>query len=203
MTQPPPAGWYADPHVPTQKRFWNGAAWTDQVQPSAPPMPPPPAPFSQPTITPPIYQPAPEKAWPARHPVLTGLGVLVVIAIIGAAIGGSGSDGNNDASSSAPPIPATPVTVLDKTGNGDTQTQEFTVSDEWSIQYSFDCATFGQAGNFVVDVQGTDGVSSLTNRGPNALATSGADTVFNHHGGTYYLSVLSECDWHLKVVSGG
>lgn len=26
----PTAGWYPDPHVPGQVRFWNGAAWTEQ-----------------------------------------------------------------------------------------------------------------------------------------------------------------------------
>ncbi len=29
---PPPAGWYADPHAPGQWRWWNGAAWTDDVR---------------------------------------------------------------------------------------------------------------------------------------------------------------------------
>jgi hypothetical protein len=28
---PTPAGWYADPHVPEQQRYWDGATWTDHV----------------------------------------------------------------------------------------------------------------------------------------------------------------------------
>jgi len=28
----PPEGWYDDPQVPGQQRYWDGAAWTDQVQ---------------------------------------------------------------------------------------------------------------------------------------------------------------------------
>ena len=28
---PPPAGWYADPGVSGQLRFWDGRVWTDQV----------------------------------------------------------------------------------------------------------------------------------------------------------------------------
>lgn len=30
MTQPP-AGWYPDPGAPSQRRLWDGTAWTDQV----------------------------------------------------------------------------------------------------------------------------------------------------------------------------
>ncbi len=29
--QLPPAGWYPDPHNPVNYRWWDGAAWTDQV----------------------------------------------------------------------------------------------------------------------------------------------------------------------------
>jgi len=28
----PPAGWYPDPHNTLYRRWWNGQAWTDQVQ---------------------------------------------------------------------------------------------------------------------------------------------------------------------------
>lgn len=31
MTDLPRAGWYPDPHVPDQMRFWDGATWTDQT----------------------------------------------------------------------------------------------------------------------------------------------------------------------------
>jgi hypothetical protein len=41
MTAPnPPAGWFPDPHDPTRKRWWDGAAWTEHVQQAAPPAPP-------------------------------------------------------------------------------------------------------------------------------------------------------------------
>lgn len=34
MTQTPPPGWYADPHGnPQQQRWWDGARWTEHVQP--------------------------------------------------------------------------------------------------------------------------------------------------------------------------
>lgn len=34
MTQTTPAGWYPNPQNPTQLRWWDGTAWTDQVQAS-------------------------------------------------------------------------------------------------------------------------------------------------------------------------
>ena len=27
----PPAGWYADPANPAQRRYWDGSAWTDHT----------------------------------------------------------------------------------------------------------------------------------------------------------------------------
>ena len=33
-TNLPIAGWYSDPHDPTQLRWWDGAAWTEQRQAS-------------------------------------------------------------------------------------------------------------------------------------------------------------------------
>jgi hypothetical protein len=36
MTQAAPAGWYPDPADPTQQRYWDGVAWTQQVAPTSP-----------------------------------------------------------------------------------------------------------------------------------------------------------------------
>ncbi len=32
----PPAGWYADPSMPSQQRYWDGAQWTEQTAPGQP-----------------------------------------------------------------------------------------------------------------------------------------------------------------------
>lgn len=42
MSTSPVAGWYPDPQAPGSQRFWDGAAWTDQVRPAAAAVPPPP-----------------------------------------------------------------------------------------------------------------------------------------------------------------
>lgn len=41
-----------------------------------------------------------QKSWPRRHKFLTGLGALVVLIVVGSAIGSSGGNGSNDTASS-------------------------------------------------------------------------------------------------------
>ena len=43
----PPAGWYLDPTMPNQQRYWDGVQWTDNIAPQYRFGPPPP-------VTPPI-----------------------------------------------------------------------------------------------------------------------------------------------------
>jgi hypothetical protein len=31
-----PAGWFQDPNVPNQQRYWDGSTWTDQTKPTEP-----------------------------------------------------------------------------------------------------------------------------------------------------------------------
>jgi hypothetical protein len=35
VTQPTPAGWYADPENPGSERYWSGTAWSDDRRPGA------------------------------------------------------------------------------------------------------------------------------------------------------------------------
>lgn len=37
---PPPAGWYPDPDVADQQRYWDGADWTEHTAPASVPPPP-------------------------------------------------------------------------------------------------------------------------------------------------------------------
>lgn len=100
----------------------------------------------------------------------------------------------------APPTtaaPAAPATLLDVSGNGEKTTEPFTAKGPWHLKYSYDCANFGQSGNFAVEISGGDG---LSDQGPNTEGMSGSDTNYEPKGGTFSLQVLSECSWHVVVT---
>lgn len=40
MSELPPAGWYPDPDVPGQQRYWDGVRWSEHTAPVAPPTSP-------------------------------------------------------------------------------------------------------------------------------------------------------------------
>ncbi|HVZ85661.1 MAG TPA: DUF2510 domain-containing protein [Polyangia bacterium] len=221
--QQPPAGWYPDPHDPAQQRWWDGSQWAPQTQltQAASPLP-----GSGSNVLPGATMPASSGAWTVpratdggwfrRHPVLSVIGAILIVIVIGAIAnsGGSSSSGSPAATSalistppsvspvSSPPPAPVPKTVLAERGNGEGQTREFTVSDEWSIHYSYNCASLGQPGNFQIYVYGTNNVPSLSNVGANEIGMRRSATIHNHHGGTYYLTINSECAWRLQVVSG-
>ncbi|HWU33558.1 MAG TPA: RDD family protein [Marmoricola sp.] len=54
-----PAGWYADPAVPNQQRYWNGAAWTEHIAPT----------LAQAPVAPPMAYGAPQFPAPIGMPV--------------------------------------------------------------------------------------------------------------------------------------
>jgi hypothetical protein len=82
-------------------------------------------------------------------------------------------------------------------GSGTKQTQKFTAASDWDLEWSYDCSNFGQQGNFIVTVYDSDGTMSFDNTAVNQLGKSGSDVQHYHKGGTYYLSVNSECSWHI------
>lgn len=94
-----PPGWYADPSNAEQQRYWNGAAWTEQVAPryiyGPPPVQQPVTP--PPPQAPPAYAARPQATGPGGRPyasfgrrllgylidmlVLAAGGAIVVVAI--------------------------------------------------------------------------------------------------------------------------
>lgn len=158
------------------------------------------------------------RPWPLRHWVLTGIGAIVVIGGIASAAGSGGSKGTSTPaasdqtvqSSAAPvdtpaeaattPPPAVPQQLLDITGSGTKTTQKFTAAGDWDMAWSYDCSSFGYQGNFIVTPTGEDNNPSLANQSVNQLGKSGHDVEHYHHGGTYYLSINSECSWHVTVA---
>jgi hypothetical protein len=93
-----PAGWYPDVNAPGTERYWDGAQWTAQARPMASqPFPPPVPAQSMPG------QASHNKSWFLRHKILSAIGVFVVLAIIGSAMGsGSTTDNTKDASDDTP-----------------------------------------------------------------------------------------------------
>lgn len=95
------------------------------------------------------------------------------------------------------PKPAPIVNVLDReSGDGLGQSSPFEATGAFDVKYSYDCATFGQAGNFQIWVG--DGASILVN----ALDTSGAGVAHDYEdgGGQVYLTINSECSWSIVVT---
>src|SRR6478735_6899106 len=81
----PPAGWYPD--GTGQVRYWDGAAWTEHVQPAQPEVPAPaPAAPAAPVAEEPFYK---------KPAALAVIGAVLLLVIGGAAfalIGGSDDD---------------------------------------------------------------------------------------------------------------
>ncbi len=108
----------------------------------------------------------------------------------------------NHPTSALPPTPvvaAAPQTLLDVSGSGTKTTQSFTAAGDWTLGYSYNCSNFGDQGNFQVYVYNSDGSMSFDNAGVNELGKSGSDTEYYHKGGSYYLEMNSECNWHVVV----
>ena len=72
------------------------------------------------------------------------------------------------------------------------------MTDTWKLTYSFNCAEFGQSGNFQVF---EDGGSDFSGVEVNDLAMSKSSSTWAYNdGGTHYLEINSECSWKVKVI---
>lgn len=156
-----------------------------------------------------------QRNWFIKHKIITGIIVItVVFGVIGAA-GSSNKSGtsvpaapdntNVGAKNNAAQVQATsapikaPQTLLDLTGSGSKSTQKFTTSGDWDLNWTYDCSSFGDKGNFQVFIYTGDGTMSFQNTGVNQLGSKDSGTEHYHTGGTYYLQVNSECSWTMKV----
>lgn len=179
--------------------------------------------YGQPQYTQPYYQaPAPKKSH--RGLKITGgiVGGIVLIGIIGAALGGGGKNGSTSTAASAPTTPAArsakgathaatsqapqgpaKTVVYSGQGSGEKTTPTFRVnSTDYSVAYTYNCASFGTSGNFAIEVQ-SSGDQLFDDSAANTIGMKGADTSYFHDGpGTLYLSILSECSWTVKVTDG-
>jgi hypothetical protein len=159
------------------------------------------------------YQPPQQ---PPRRNVLRGcliaaaalLGVFIIIGVIGAALGGGKSTPAASGTTAAAPAastsaaapaahPAAPrahvIAVF--TGSGIENTARFTTPSDWTLKWSYNCASIGFSGNFIV---GEDSFGSVN---VNELGMHGHGTTHGYSdAGRHYLSVNSECHWKLKVI---
>ena len=95
--------------------------------------------------------------------------------------------------------PASTQTLLDITGSGSKSTAKFTAASDWDLNWSYDCSNFGEQGNFIVSIYNGDSTMSFENTGVNQLGKSDASVEHYHTGGTFYLTVNSECKWKIQV----
>ena len=141
------------------------------------------------------------------------LGIVVVLFIV---IGMSGSSSKpsksvpavaetgSSVAAPAQPAPAAqaaaiPQSLLKISGSGSKSTAKFTAAGDWDLNWSYDCSSFGYKGNFQVFVYNGDGSMSFSNAGVNQLGMSGADVEHYHSGGTFYLTINSECNWKIEA----
>lgn len=105
------------------------------------------------------------------------------------------------------PRPATPkpqpVVLTTASGSGSGESPAFKPTSQYKITYSFDCSSFGQAGNFAIEVDDDNGTPTLGEATVNRLAISGQGTADGYNMGDYtvHVQVISECDWNITVMS--
>lgn len=152
--------------------------------------------------------------WVKKYKLISVIIAFVLFAIIGAASDGHKpstskatlSDKNTSATSvttsgrqaTAKTAPA-PQILLDLTGTGTSQTQQFTAVANWDLNWRYDCTSLGSQGNFQVMVYNKDGSLSYENTLVNQLGNSGTDVQHYYKAGTFYLNVNSECSWHVTA----
>lgn len=133
-----------------------------------------------------------------------GFGIIVLLGVCSALLGGPSEDGTSTPAEpdQAPPAapaanePAAPVVLLELSGSGTKTTQKFTANGDWDLEWSYDCSSFGQAGNFQVFPDGPGFLAPV-----NQLDTQGSGVEHYHSGGEYFLTVNSVCNkWTIKAV---
>jgi hypothetical protein len=103
--------------------------------------------------------------------------------------------------STAATTAADPQVVATFSGSGQESTSRFTVSATWKLSYSFNCASFGGSGNFIVFEDGGKDLGGVT---VNELATSKSGTIWAYDdAGPHYLEIDSECSWSVTVTDEG
>ena len=172
-----------------------------QQPPQPPNYPYQPGQYPQQPITQPPLAPQQRQRKPRRWAWIIA---LIIVFFLGYGIGHS-STSTTDTTANQPataPKPKTWVTTQTFTGNGNKKTASFTVAgDTWKLLWSCDPAqnALGQY-NVAVDVNNSDG-TTLDSGAINTICKAGnvSGETIERQAGTYFLSVLSEDNWVMKV----
>lgn len=155
--------------------------------------------------------------------------IIIIVIIASAASNGGGGNKQPQASKSTPPPatstprstpapttkptkapkaptpPPAPVTLVPSMNGSDSgESPAFNPPAHYKVLYSFDCSSFGQSGNFAVEVDDGNGQPVLGGATVNRLAMSGTGTAdgYNIDGQKgVHVQVLSECQWTIIVQS--
>jgi hypothetical protein len=167
---------------------------------------------------PPSGRPPQNQGRRAAKIILGGIGVIIVLGAVGAALGGhnrNSSDARAAASGgvrSTAPAPAPSATrktqvptlklrtIATFTGSGIQNTPQFTVGGNgtWKLLWAYNCASFGSSGNFIVS---TDDMNDPNGVDVNELNTHGHGATYAYDdAGRHFLSVNSECNWRVRVI---
>lgn len=95
-----------------------------------------------------------------------------------------------------------PKTIFSQSGTGNASTGSFTVPSgaaEWDVDWSYNCANFGQPGSFMYQVS-TATALDFSDVGPSPSGMSGSATAHYYDTGTFHFTTISECDWTIEVV---
>lgn len=114
----------------------------------------------------------------------------VMLGVSGLVLGAEGAAG------------ATTATFTSTTIGTSGSTPAFVMSGPWTMSWSFNCASYGTAGSFVVTVNQPAGDMD-DDVGPNEFSTSGSGTDSYFDTGSFNLSIISECDWSITVAHSG
>ena len=137
-----------------------------------------------------------------RQGTRLGAGLRLGLALVFAGLAGLGIAQHPPATGLERPAAPAPVkTLLEDSGDfGNKATKVFTPpGKDWNLEWSFDCASLGDSGNFRLRVMrqgGGDSAMAAVER----INDRDSSTEHYHQTGTFYLEVVSECRWNIKAV---
>ena len=107
------------------------------------------------------------------------------------------------------PVTVTPQVVANQSGSGAADLPVFTIpttAQGWTLTWSYNCASFGFQGNFIVSIYVSNvgdpynqGTPDTSDPGVNELGISGSRTENYSDAGTFAVKVNSECSWTVSV----